>query len=160
MPGVWGEQEAIAAGLYDAPGSDAAKALKAATDKLRTGMSDLYGGGGNSQAGTFTVTQGAGSGGSTKVEPTKSKSLLPSLSDVWQGMQNGPGGSDISGQILGAPFSASFGKGLETTIQNWIVRIIVVVLGFIFVAAGLSLFGVDTRVGQTVVRTARDAIPK
>jgi hypothetical protein len=47
------------------------------------------------------------------------------------------------------------GVAAETSAGNWIVRIIVVVVGFIFIAAGLHMFSQQSAVGRQVASAGR-----
>jgi hypothetical protein len=73
----------------------------------------------------------------------------PSIGSVIGGMLNGPNGA------AGAPAG-----GIQDTILKLFIRGIVVILGFIFVAVGLSMLGAKTRIGDSVIREVRRSIPR
>lgn len=88
----------------------------------------------NSDIGNFTpnsVTPG-GVATNSKGVPTVDMGgfKIPSLSDVLTGMSKGPGGSGNAQSGI---------AGIETWAESWFIRITVIVLGFIFIAMGLSM---------------------
>jgi hypothetical protein len=57
---------------------------------------------------------------------------VPNMSDVLTGMMNGPGGASGS--------QSGWIAGLEKWMEGWFIRFALIVLGFIFIAAGLAMF--------------------
>lgn len=171
MPAIWPENEAVAAGLYDAAGSKGAADLKAATDKLRTGMSDLFGAGGLTYNGASTAADG-----STRVElgtnvPSVFKDPIGALKSAAAGLTGGSGSNvgTISGTVAGIPVTLDAksdigGKvtdylgGVGVSFEGWIVRIVIMLLGFIFVAVGLSMFGLNNPIGRGVIEGVGDGL--
>lgn len=106
---------------------------------------------GTNNSGTPTITMGT-SGNSSNNSSWLPNVTLPSFSDIIGGMTSG---ASSAGNAATSLFGIS-----GATFQNYFARAIIVILGFIFVAAGLALFGVRTQVGQSVVREVRNSIPK
>lgn len=99
----------------------------------RARPSDAPGGSGGGWGSNFGPTldwlKGTGSGSGIKA---------PSIGDVLGGMAGGPGGA---------------GGGWQAWVDAWLIRAFIVILGFIFIAAGLSMFG-----RGTVVESVRNAV--
>lgn len=70
---------------------------------------------------------------------------LPNLSDVFKGMQNGPGGA---------------ASGVEAWADAAITKVLIFSLAAILIAAGLFLLAKETNVGQSTIREMRNSIPK
>jgi len=83
----------------------------------------------------------------------------PSWSSVLKGVMNGPGGTPAPASGTSTSGSGSCGitnlGACETAIDTFATQIGVVVLGFIFVAAGLFMFG---RNAPAPIRGAHEAI--
>ena len=165
MAGSWSDAEAIAAGLYDAPGSAGAKELAAETNKLKTGGSDLFNGGWtapSSATNTPTTSEkstsnaGGNSSGQNKFNGWMNY-FSGNATGLPSGNGTGEGGSNPSAQDSPAGQTVS---SIGATIASYFGRAVIIILGFIFVAAGLAMFGVRTTVGQSVVREVRNSIPK
>lgn len=135
------ESEAIAAGLYDAPGSPGASALADANKRLT-------GGGGSD---LFTTNSAAPSDSSAVPSPGQSKFngwanyLTGQITGLPSGNATGPGGTNPGASA--SPAASAF-TGL-------IPRIAIVILGFIFVAVGLTLFGVNNPAQDIVKRVIK-----
>lgn len=61
---------------------------------------------------------------------------MPSFQSVTQGMMNGPGGAPDSGSSI----LSSITDISQSDVEKYFVRAVVIILGFIFVAAGLYMF--------------------
>lgn len=57
-----------------------------------------------------------------------------------------------------SPAGSSVGSTISDGIAKLFVRGIVVILGFIFVAVGLTMLGTRTKVGQEIVREVRKVV--
>lgn len=115
-------------GLAPSQGSGSDFSLgSAGNNSWLSGLSSSYG------QGTAATSSSSGAAGSLF-------GGLPSLSSVFGGMANGPGGATGTG-------GPSWLAGLETKIQGWGVQAAVVILGIVFVAAGLVILGRGTTVG-------------
>ncbi len=136
MPGnYYSESEGIAAGLYDPPGSVGARNTAAEVSRItgRGTPSDLFTG---PLAGAIPFegpmqgsTGNSATSGPTPLRPSTWR--LPSISNVLTGMLNGPGANPN-----GTPAAGSWREWVEA----FAPRIIIVVLGLVFVAAGLYMF--------------------
>lgn len=153
MPGnYYTDQEAIAAGLYDTPGSAAANALAASNKKLMgNGPSDLFTAAGQdySYDNSSVLTSAQGFLGQKQNPASDTKQGGFGIIDKINEWTKKLDSVDPTSKTYDP--TSSFG--------TIIPRIAIVVLGFIFVAVGLALFGVNTGPGQELVRKARDAIP-
>lgn len=49
---------------------------------------------------------------------------------------------------------------IQKSFADWIPRLVCMLLGFIFVAVGLAMFGINTGPGQEIIRATRNAIPR
>lgn len=68
--------------------------------------------------------------------------------------------SNVSpGQTTGQPTAPATSTPTDA-ISQYFVRAVVIILGFIFVAVGLTLFGAKTAVGQNVIREVRNSVPR
>lgn len=69
-------------------------------------------------------------------------------------------GADVSGAVGSAAsaVSALSGNTLSATIAAYFVRAIVVILGFVFVAVGLSMLGAQTRMGNSIIREVKKVV--
>jgi len=146
MPAAWSDAEAIAAGLYDPPGSSGANSLKAQTDKLKTGASDLFGG----NLAPIDVT--AASGKTDPLANSKFNGWMNYFTSKATGLPSGNNGTANPG-AMDSPSS----KAVVTAVSSvdwghWLARGAVILLGFIFVAVGLAMFGINNPVADVVLK--------
>lgn len=85
------------------------------------------------------LTKGQYVGGSnpegigTKSDPNLSNKN-PTFDSVIKGMMAGPDGGETGNTKSGT-------AGIETWLESWFIRLTVIILGFIFIATGLSMLG-------------------
>jgi hypothetical protein len=117
---------AISSGTFDPQG------INSTTFKFGTGSGDIVP--------NFVPAQNSASSPSFGL----SGSSLPAIGGPQAGTSSAAASSGISG--AGTPPASTTGSTSGATIANsWFVRAVIVILGFIFVAVGLSQFGVVQR---------------
>src|SRR5882724_11984101 len=75
---------------------------------------------------------------------------LPSLTGIQTASNVSPG------QTTGTPQAPASADTKETVVSQYFVRTVIIILGFIFVAVGLTMFGARTAVGNEVIRTIKN----